>query len=451
MDDIDAEDIETGMNAETLKKLIDKHKMCIPKYLEQKAYAIGNNPPIFMPRPKPSPDNRIAIPYIYSELQFVKGYMFKAGNTKYTGDYYDNILKPIYDMNEEELINADEGEEWLKHGVVYELHWTEDGKKYFWPVPVEQAIAIYDDKLKKSLVGFIYYRCTDDETETATYYDATSYTDWTTAKDKDKWVAGPTVAHGYKQVPVNVQTLTKDGRNFFDHVRGLINLLDKLLSEDVANEAERFNAALLLMKNRISTIADEHGLSDVDKIKLTRIIDQLDGDSPVKDQVDFLIRDIPVQFIEFAFKKAEGLLHQNLTGLDPGDDRQTADNSSGFALLLKLFRFELQCASYESRWIRFLQNRIRLISGITDSTSVSEVKGANDVTITMSRNLPVNMQVLADVASKLVGILPEKAVLGLFPTDILGMSTEDALKELDSEKPDLMTAPPIPQNNEVTQ
>ncbi len=430
------------MDSDTLKKLITKHKQLIPKYTEQKAYAVGNNPAIYLPRPKPSPDNRIAIPYIYSEVQFVKGYMFKAGNTKYSGDYYDSILKPIYDKNEEELINADEGEDWLIHGVVYELHWRENGFKYFWPIPPSQAIPIFDDKLKKNLIGFVYWRCIDDETEVATYYDATNREEWTSKKDNDDWeqTVKPT-AHGYKQVPINMQYLNRDGRNFFDHVRGIIDFIDSFFSKDIANEAERFAGAYLLMRNRISMVADEFGLNDADKINLTKIFDRLDHDTPVQDQVAFLVRNIPTEFLTFAFTKAQELLAQNLTGLDPNNDKQT-DASSGFALLLKLFRFELQCASYESRWIRFLQNRIRLIAGITESTSVKAPKGAEAVTITMSRNLPVNMQMLADVASKLVGILPEESVLGLFPTDVLGMSKEDALKSL--EKSDLMNNPPVP-------
>lgn len=428
------------MDAESLKKIIDKHKMLMPKFLEQKAYAIGNNPAIFLPRPKPSPDNRIAIPYIYSEVQFVKGYMFKSGNTKYNGDYYTNILKPIYDMNEEELINADEGEDWLIHGVVYELHWFQDGKQYFWPIPVEQSIPIYDDKLKKGMTGFVYYRCLDDETEMATFYDDITSTDWILTKGSKDWQEGETIVHGYKQVPINTQLLTKDGRNFFDHVRGLIDLSDSLLSKDIANEAERFAGAYLLMRQRISMMADEFGLTDADKINLTKIIDQLDSEHPVTDQVAFLVRNIPTDFIKFAFSQTQDLLYQNLTGLNPNDDKMDGNASSGFALLLKLFRFELQCASYESRWIRFLQNRIRLIAGITDNTSVNAVSGANDVTISMSRNLPVNMQALADIAAKLNGLIPQESLLGLFPTDVLKMSTEDAMKALDKENADLMNS-----------
>jgi SPP1 family phage portal protein len=389
------------MNIETLQKYLNQHSLHSHKRDIQKAYAIGNNTSILQPEAKASPDNRKPVPFARRAVAMIKGYMAKPGNITYLGDYYENTLKDIFDDNDEQLTTANELEDCLIYGECFELHWLEDGKKMFYPIPNSQSIPIWSTDLKRKLIGFIWYRIVDD-VELATYYDDKIYQEW--RKEKD-WIAGVELPHGYGAVPINRGTIDRDGKNLFDHVIPLIDLYDKLISEDVANEAERFNAAIMLMAERIDTVTtDESGRTMVDRLKELRLLDGLGQEGDVKGKVAFVNRDIPTAFIEFGTGTVERLIYEMLMIVNPNDDNFAT--ASGVAQLYKLLGMEFLSASIEAYFTRFLQNRIYLIAGIDKQIGQSD-DGSREVEIKMTRNLPRNLADLADTISKLNEVLSQ--------------------------------------------
>ena len=402
------------MTAEQLQKIIEGHQTRIPRLQNQRAQALGNNPGILRPVPKPTPDNRVPIPIARQSVAFVTGYMAKPGNLTYSGDYYENTLKPIYNYNDEQLLTSGELEDACIHGACYELHWMDTaGVKNFYPVPVEQGIPIYSQDLKPKLTGFIWFR-TVDETDRATYYDEAIRQEWTL--EEGKWAMIEEGPHGYGQVPVNVGYIDRDGRNLFDHVLPILDSIDKLASADVMNEADRYSSALLAMAERLDAEStDESGRTMIDRLKELRLIDGL-GDGDVKSKIAFITKDLPVDFIKFAIEFLERMARESLQIPNMMDPK--FGESSGIAKAFQLLPLEYLCSRIEGHFARFLYNRIYLIAGIS-STLGDDTTGARDVQISFKRNLPYDLVEISDVVSKLKGIVSDETILKLFPSQII--------------------------------
>jgi SPP1 family phage portal protein len=403
------------MNADELKKKIDTHSQKLPRILNQQAQALGNNPGIFRPGPKSAPDNRIPVPIARQVVQFVTGYMGKPGNTTYSGDYYENTLKPIYDFNDEQLLTSNELEDACIHGVCYELHWLdESGNKNFYSVPVSQGIPIWSNDLKRVLLGFIWHR-TVDEAEYATVYSQTTVEEWEKGA-KDWTITKEETPHGYTQTPVNIGMIDRDGRNLFDHVIPIMDAIDKLTSADVMNEADRYAGALLAMAERIDTVTqDELGRTMVDRMKELALIDDL-KEGNVKDKIAFITKDLPVDFIKFAIEFLERMARESLQLPNMMDPK--FGESSGIAKAFQLLPLEYLCARIEAHFTRFLYNRIYLISGISKALK-EDTAGVYEVQIKMDRNLPEDLLEKVEMFTKLKGAVSDETALKILPTSLV--------------------------------
>lgn len=428
------------MTTEEIKVATDKIKASSGRFNSQKAYHQGNNVGILQPEAKPNPDVRAPIPFARKAVSLIKGYMAKPGNISYSGDYYNSTLKSIFDENDEELTTSDELEDCLIHGVCYELHWITDGVKQFYPVPVSQGLPIFSDDLKPVLEGFVWYRMGSDDAELATYYDAQVVQEFFKPK-KGSWTTQGDYPHGYGQVPVNVGRIDREYRNIFDHCIPLIDLYDRLISEDVGNELERFNAAILAMAERIdATSTDDSGRTMIDRLKELRVIDGL-GEGNVRDKIGFITRDIPTAFIEFAAGQVERLIYEMLMIVNPNDDNFAA--ASGVAQAYKLLAMEYLCAGIEAYFSRFLQKRIQLIAGISGELG-DVTDGANEVTIAFHRNLPHNLAETAETMAKLKGQISDRTLIGLLPKSIVP-DVDDELAAMADTVQDVMDEPEVPE------
>ena len=422
------------MTSDQLKKYVEKIELKERKYQENTSYFAGLNPPIFQPPPKSAPDNRIPIPYGTKALQQYGGYMGKVGTITYAGDYFENTLKTIYNFNDEALTTYSELQEAMKHGSVYELIWLDkDGTEvHFHDIPFDQGLPIYSEDLKKRLIGFIWERDLEDETCVATYWDEYNQQDWTKSESGKEWIPGPIVPHaGQGIVPVNIGQINKDKSNLIEHVKPLIDFVDKLFSGDVANESERFGNALMLFADRLDQITvNEQGQTFRDLLKEIGVIDGL-GDDPAK-KVQYLTRNIPTDFISFAYQTADTLIHKMIPILDAEDDK--AGDTSGVALQWKTWPFELRCADIEAWFSRFLQNRIYIIAKMLGT--IGKGSEAYKVDIRFVRNLPRNVTEMVDNFTKVApkGLSMETA-LKLLPADLVG-DLEEELARIAKEEPE---------------
>jgi SPP1 family phage portal protein len=231
-------------------------------------------------------------------------------------------------------------------------------------------------------------------------------------------------------VPVVEATIDRDGRNFFDHVLPLMDLYDKIISE-VGNEHEKFAHSVLLLRDQIDNInVDAAGLTDLDKLKLWRILDK-QGDK-VRDAATYLERNVNDTFINNTLDRLERLIYEMLCLFNPNDD--SFATASGIAQAYKLLGFELSVADMESYFSLFLQKRIQLLAKHKLAPAGAEEESKN-VTIHFSRNLPFDIERMASIATVLSGgkqVLSRESILKLFPTTIVE-NPEAELKAVQEE------------------
>jgi SPP1 family phage portal protein len=411
----------------TIQKYIEIDPARQNRIMSQYMYYSGRHTGIYYDNPKEDPDNRVPVPIVRKAIQFILGYMFKPGNITYTGPYYDSTLKDIYDANEEELLNAEHAKTALIAGYSYEAHWTEDGQERFARVPAEQGIMVKSDDIVPRDIAFIRHWIDIDRIHHVWVYDDSKVTIY--SGNGGALVFEKEYDHGYKSVPVLEIPISDDLSNLFDHVLPLVDLMDKGLSEDIANEMQRLANSYLLMANDIdSTTKDDNGETDVDKIKRTKIFSNLRDD--VTRSVAFLTKNLNPEFINTALDRIERLIYDMIGVPNPGDET-FANAVSGTALAYRLLPFEYLCASIEVYFTRFLQRRIRLI-GALDSTINGTDSAVADIDIKWARNLPMNHTEMIENAVKLSAILSKRSVLEYLPSDIVP-DVENELKEQEEE------------------
>lgn len=418
------------MDVKDIKKYIDNDGPRVRHIKQQVAYYEGKHPGILFDNPKEEPDNRVPVPIIRSAINFLLGYMFKPGNITYTGDFYDSTLKDIYDNNEEGIQNAELAKTALTTGKAYEAHWTEEGQEKFAQVPITQGIMVKSSDLVPRDLAFLRYWRDDRHILHAWVYEpgiVNIYVDGKTGLEIDP--ENPPIEQGYKTVSVLEVTISSDGSNLFDHVLELQDLLDKGLSEDIANELQRFASAYLLMADSIdSTHEDENGYTDADKIKLAKTFSSL-GDN-IRDKVAFLEKNINPEFINTALDRIERLVWEMIGVINPNDD-SFKNAVSGTALAYRLLPFEYLCAGIETYFGRFLQRRVRLV-GALDSTINGTLGPVADVVIKFNRNLPANETEMIDNALKLSTLVSKETMLEYLPGSVID-SAEDEMKRGDME------------------
>jgi SPP1 family phage portal protein len=247
--------------------------------------------------------------------------------------------------------------------------------------------------------------------------------------EESGWTMASEELHGYGKVPVVIFRVSTEARNIFDHVKELIDAFDRLVSHDLSNELERFAQSYLLYANRLEDIADDDGMTAVDRIKQARTFEDL-GDN-VSSKVAFLTKNIQSDFIRFSAETFQDLIYEMMQVPNPRDVK-TFSGASGYAMMLKNMSFEFLCASIEGNFIRGLQDRIRLILG-------HRLVGieSNDVAIRMTRNLPNDLEMLARVSAQLTGTWDKEAILKIFPEAML--TAEDRQRIIDQGQEQAMS------------
>lgn len=419
------------MDIETLKKLINEHRPASLRVYDQKTYKIGANAGIYQYPKHEEPDNRVPVPFIRRAVKLVKGYFAKVGNITYTDDgWFEENLADTFDANDEEIETAAVFEDALVYGRAYELHWFDELEGFHFTVlPIDQCIPIFSDDVIPKMVGFIWHRKSGD-IERATYYDDREYQEFT--KDDEEWRLDEERSglHLYGRVPVLEAVIDRDKRNLFDHCLPLIDLYDKIVSE-VGNEHEKFAQSVLLLREAINGVTeDENGMTDIDKLKQWRVLDKL-GDN-VGTAAGYLERNVNDTFINNTLDRIERLIYEMLCLFNPNDE--SFATASGIAQAYKLLGFELSVADMESYFSRFLQERLKMISG-HKSGRVKNIEMVSFVTIHFARNLPFNMESFAQLASILSGgkqILSTESIRKLMPAT---MVSEDEADKIVAETP----------------
>jgi SPP1 family phage portal protein len=387
-------------------------------YRYYRRYVEGDNPRIMDKPIQTAPDNRVPVPFARKIVATLKGYMLKPGYITYKAedDNYQELLKDTLDTNDEELLTSELGGDSFTSGYGYEvLRVDEDLTIRQYRILPSEGIPVYDDTLAENLIAFVHQvRITEPDNRTRDVrtiyysdqwveYQRTESTNWTETDRQD---------HPFGGVPAIVYTCNAEDLPIFGPVLLMIDEHDKIISSDYANELERFaNAYLVALKKISSEVAS--------KVKELSMFDDIGSDGDVRsvtDAIGFLTKPPRGDEIAEAADRFERLIYEMSMVINPNDSKTGGQATTGLAYRLRVLPMEWLAAEVEAYLSRGLQRRFLLIGNAFEALGRGEQW---PVTIHFRRNMPIELDALAQTAGNLKGILSDKTILEIFPADIV--------------------------------
>lgn len=209
--------------------------------------------------------------------------------------------------------------------------------------------------------------------------------------------------HFFGEVPVGVAKLSDYGHfdTIFNDIKGLQDAVETNLS-DITNEVSDFRSAYLVMKGL--SLGTEEAEREENAAAMKELgIFEVDAEG----SIEWLIKNINDTFVQNTLKTLCEKMYE-LTSHINHNDSESVSNASGVALKSRLISLMQRCTINQNSYKELLKTRIRIIFTIANKL------GANlnwkDVKITFTANIPSDDNQVADMISKLDGIVSKSTL-----------------------------------------
>lgn len=388
------------MTSDRIKAIIRDHQMTSAKSYERyQRYYEGNNVTIQDKYPQPEPDNRNILAYGRIAVNRFTGYMFPPGNIVFE---YKGNNKTIAELNgnDGQLKITNCATNTLTKGLGYIIVWQQkDGPelgKVKWAVlPAENVIIEWSQDIDPVMLAAYYFydnEIINDEGNKEKYttfwkYSAAEIDKWI-SKDNEKFIQeeGYPVANPAKRVNIAEFYINPEKRNLFYHVINLMDLLDEIVSTNMANEIQTIADAILMIFGKYldDEMADPlTGETERSKFLLSKI-KILDGlNKEAGDMAQWLTKAVQWEGIFGIFDRIRSAIYEMLEMPDL-QDPQFQSAESGKALMLKTWAFENKASMIEANFKPGLIDLVEIMNAFpaSDKVDIDKMK------ITFKRNFP---------------------------------------------------------------
>lgn len=387
--------------------LINRYKEFeVPRLNKLYDYYLGNTDVFKRVMADPAkPNNKIGNPFSSLITDTIVGY-FAGKPINYQSQDKDLMIKvqSIFDENSESSHNKKLTKKLTVMGMAYELLYMSDSDVKFKVLDPRDTFLIYDDTIDENVlagVNFVDIPNYIDGSITTKFY---IYTEDTVSEytlvGEDHTLEDMTT-HYWGGVPINVYLNNDDSTGAFEKVLTLIDAYD-LATSDTQNNLEYFADAYLAI-----TGAQFEDDADVSTMKEDRVMLLPEGAT-----AEWLTKEISQEVEEFK-NRLKTDIHE-LSQIPNLNDSSFSSQQSGEALKYKLFGLENLVSSTEGYFKRALERRIQMITHML-SIKKPIPYDHTAVTVAFTRNIPQNLTALADVASKLTGIVSDETLYTLLP------------------------------------
>lgn len=419
--------IQTNLEVtqELIIKLIDNHKVLdIPKFNKLQDYYEGKSAILDRQMEAGKPNNRLVANYPGYIVDMINGYAFGKPISYASQD--EQLIKAIQDIlnyNDEHAHNKELAKSMGIKGRAYELVYAdEDGNLRLARLGAEDCIMVYDTAVNpEPSFAIRYYTISDILTDTNIDY-AEVYTKGeiiTFKSDGKTYGITERVPHYFGIVPVIEYSNNTEQLGDFEKVLSLIDAYDVACSNKV-NDLDYFSDAYLCLIGMLGTEQD-----DIIDMKNKRVL-LLDENG----QASFLIKPSNDAESENVKDRLKSDIHKFSMTPDMTDE-QFGNNASGVAMAYKLLGLENKATDKEANFKKGLQRRFEIICNFLNTKGSSF--DFRDISITFTRNKPINELEAVQIANMLKGLVSEITVLQNIPqvSDV----TEE-LERLEKEKED---------------
>ena len=388
------------------------------------AYVMGKNPTINEAVVRRAPDWRISIPLGKTAIDSLSGYKGDIEQVWDTDDeVWQTINKNIYNYNMSDIENKELFNEACAQGTAYELFWSSDELSLsngvltpeYKITGTNEMVLQWGSSLKPELLSAIRF----NGTSAIVYYPYYSEgwkkdnSEWSRESDNDS-------TYPYSRVPLAIYKINKDGAPLFEAQKGIMDSIDKLISESV-NEVDKFSALVMLFPGKVDA-------DFVSKLKESKIVDDLGEYDRWPEYLEKSLQKID-SFYQNLADRLEGYFYSTIQIPNFSDEKFTSAQS-GIAIAYKIMATELLTKNIEIYFNQGLYTRDELIKQVMNAGTL--VFDEPHMTITSQRNLPIDSKNIVENAQKLFGIVSKESLLRYLPKNIVS-DVEHELELLNNE------------------
>jgi len=426
-----------GISEELIIKLIDNHKVLdIPNFNKLQDYYEGKSAILDRAMEAGKPNNKLVANYPGYIVDMINGYAFgKPISYASTDEQLIEAIQDILNYNDEHAHNKELAKSMGIKGKAYELVYSdEDGNLRLARLGAEDCIMVYDTAVNpEPSFAIRYYTISDILTDTNIDYAEVYTKDEIITFQSDGKTYGITerVPHYFGIVPVIEYNNNTEQLGDFEKVLSLIDAYDVACSNKV-NDLDYFSDAYLCLIGMLGT--EQEDILDM-KNKRVLLLDE-------NGQASFLIKPSNDAESENVKDRLKSDIHKFSMTPDMTDE-QFGNNASGVAMAYKLLGLENKATDKEANFKKGLQRRFEIICNFLNTKGSSF--DFRDISITFTRNKPINELEAVQIANMLKGLVSEITVLQNIPqvSDV----TEE-LERLEKEKEDYTDLDNLEQGDE---
>lgn len=206
--------------------------------------------------------------------------------------------------------------------------------------------------------------------------------------------------HIFDHVPVNIYMSNEEGVSGFQDIISLVNAYN-ILNSDLVNEiSDHRNAYLTVNGAKL----EKDDLAVMKQLGIIQV--------PTGAKVEWLIKDMNAEFIANTSKNIEEKIYDLCDQVNFNE--KWSSNTSSVALRNKLLALSHRCSLKESIMESAMKKRL---VNFFKFLKVKEAKNYDyrDISIKFQRDLPFDIQTLADSISKLKDVVSQETLLTLLP------------------------------------
>ncbi len=399
----DAGKVKNGVSMKIVDDYIEKHRAGLSRYtyLEQLYrgfFDIDREPA----KEEWKPDNRLTVPFPKYITDTFTGYGYGIPIKEEHPD--DSVNEKIHDFQTENDLSDHEAE-LIKRCCIYGHAWEylyqdENAKTKMTVLTPKDLFVVYDDTLiSRALFAVRYGYHSDSSTRPRQKYGEILTREEIAEFDGD--VVTSRRQNPYGLIPVVEWRLNDERSGLYEQVSRLIEQYNHTISEK-ANDVDSFAEAYLAI------IGAEVGEDDIYHIRDDRIINLYGTDNAKDVLVQFLTKPTADSTQENLLNRLEKEIYE--TSMVANISDETFGNAtSGTALAYKLQVMSNLAKMFDRKIEKSIRKRYKIFC--TLKTNVPDPEVYKDIKITMTRNIPKNLQEEAQTASQLEGIVSKETQL----------------------------------------
>lgn len=371
------------------------------------------------------PDNKLVNNYFGEIVDTIVGYFLGNPITITSEDEeIEEALYDILDSNDIDDVFMEVGKEGsIKGTSALLVYQNEESETVIVRLPADEVIFIYDASRPSDLLYAIrvYEMAMVDQEEKVRYaevYSKQNITYW--VQDSETGIFIPDEnrddePHIFNRVPVVEVANNMEKMGDFEKIITLVNDFDKVFS-NASNELEAYRNAYLMIKNMA---VDS---TTIKKLREDGIIEVLENGD-----VKFVTKDVNTAFMKEHLDRLQDNIYR-FSQVPNLSDENFASNLSGVAIRFKLFGLETKCIAKERKFTKAIKDLLKILAEPIRVMTGKQLE-LKHIEIQFSRNVPNNLVELADVVSKLNGVVDKQTLIGLLPFVDDPKAVEEALKK----------------------